>query len=84
MENAIQNCYFHIVMETVTQIKPSSFFALEKDPERWFNALSEWRMYPPINAVLTICNEVVKVMFLQVSVCPGGAIPACLATSLQG
>ena len=42
--------------------------------------------------IFTVRNEVVKVMFLQVSVCPrghaipvciAGGIPACLATGLQ-
>ena len=34
--------------------------------------------------IITICNEVVKVMFLQVCVCiqEGGGIPACLAASI--
>ena len=34
------------------------------------------------HVIFTVCNEVAKVMFLQVCVCPrggGGGIPACLA-----
>ena len=35
--------------------------------------------------IITVRNEVAKVMFLQVSVCPrGGGIPACLAAGLRG
>ena len=45
------------------------------------------------NRVITVRNEVAKVKFLQVSVCPqgggipacfAGGIPACLAAGLQG
>ena len=35
--------------------------------------------------IITVRNEVAKVMFLQVCVCPqGGGIPGCLATGVRG
>ena len=47
----------------------------------------------PLSYIFTVRNEIAKVMFLQVSVCPrgdgilacfAGGIPACLAAGLGG